>query len=154
MAKESREPAGCKGHGKQFDKQSKANQTPLEAVTLAEDSSDIWSTLLEMKEQLDRIESVVCCPDNRRTAKKWFTTAEAARQLKRRPFTVREWCRLGRINAEKRPCGRGGNQQWKISADEIQRIDNEGLLPELIPKFGIPESRADIANRRSNGVLR
>ncbi len=42
---------------------------------------------------------------------------------------MREWFRLGRIRAEKRPCGRGRSQEWMINHDELTRIRNEGLLP-------------------------
>jgi hypothetical protein len=65
-----------------------------------------------------------------RTLKDWYTTAEAARILERAEWTVREWCRLGRVNADKRPCGRGRSQEWIISHEELQRIRNEGLLPD------------------------
>ena len=59
----------------------------------------------------------------------WFTTSEVAEQLKRSSFTVREWSRLGRINAEKRAVGRGCALEWMICADEVKRIREFGLLP-------------------------
>lgn len=39
--------------------------------------------------------------------KEWYTTSEIAKLLDKAEFTVREWCRLKRINAKKRSCGRG-----------------------------------------------
>ena len=59
---------------------------------------------------------------------RWFTPTEAAELLGKRPYTVREWCRLRRINARKRPTGRGEAEEWEISADEIDRYKNHGLL--------------------------
>ncbi len=62
--------------------------------------------------------------------KQWFTTEEVAQILDRAPWTVRQWCRLGRVQAKKRQCGRGLSAEWIISRDEIARIRNEGLLPQ------------------------
>ncbi len=42
-----------------------------------------------------------------RTIQDKYSTAGAAKVLGKSEFTVREWCRLGRVRAEKRPCGRG-----------------------------------------------
>lgn len=61
--------------------------------------------------------------------KAFYTTAEAAVLLQRKPFTVRQWARLQRIHAEKTHSGRGLDPEWRISKAEIIRIQNEGLLP-------------------------
>lgn len=61
--------------------------------------------------------------------KEWYSTNEVAQILTRRPYTVREWCRLGRINATRTHSGRGEVEEWRISHQELQRIQNEGLLP-------------------------
>ena len=61
--------------------------------------------------------------------KEWYTPAEAAGLLAKKPYTVREWCRLQRINARKRPTGRGETDEWEVSVDEIERYRNHGLLP-------------------------
>ena len=70
---------------------------------------------------------------DRRPQKDWYTVREIAELLDRSEFTVREWCRLERVNASKRACGRGNSAEWIISAEELRRIQNEGLLP--IRKF-------------------
>lgn len=62
-------------------------------------------------------------------AKEWYSTQEAAEILKKRPYTVRNWCRMGRVRAEKIEAGRGVDGEWRISHEEITRIQNEGLLP-------------------------
>jgi excisionase family DNA binding protein len=63
-----------------------------------------------------------------KAAREWYTVEEAASLIGRKPYTVREWCREGRINATKRPEKRGGTELWNISATEITRYKNEGLL--------------------------
>ena len=64
-----------------------------------------------------------------RTVKDYYTTAEAAEITGKAEFTVREYCRLGRVRGEKLACGRGKHQAWVISHDELTRYRNEGLLP-------------------------
>ena len=82
--------------------------------------------------RLDRIESKLDVLALQRKVKDWYTTREVAALLEKKEFTVREWCRLGRVHAEKRQGGRGKSQEWKISHEELLRIQNEGLLP--LPK--------------------
>jgi hypothetical protein len=83
--------------------------------------------------RLDRLE--LCVGEVRdllvaqRAVKDWYTTAEIAKILDKAEFTVREYCRLGRVRAEKRPCGRGKSQEWIVSHDELTRLRNDGLLP-------------------------
>jgi len=80
-------------------------------------------------ERLERIEAAISLLVQQKTVKDYYTTSEAAKILGKAEFTVREWCRLGRIEAEKRACGRGISQEWIICHDELVRIQNAGLLP-------------------------
>lgn len=82
-----------------------------------------------VSQRLERIESLLEQLIKLRTVKDWYTIAEAAQVLGRAEFTVREWCRLGRVYASKRECGRGRSKEWIISHEELTRIQNEGLLP-------------------------
>jgi hypothetical protein len=61
--------------------------------------------------------------------KEFYSTAEVAETLGKSEYTVREWCRLGRINASKRQYARGAYPEWLISHGELIRIQNEGILP-------------------------
>jgi transposase len=62
--------------------------------------------------------------------KDFYSTDEVAEILDKAEFTVREWARRGRINAQKRRSGRGRYRSWVISHEELKRIEREGLLPE------------------------
>ena len=66
---------------------------------------------------------------DQRTIKESYTTVEVASIAGKKPYTVREWCRLQRINASKAMCGRGCEEEWRISHEDLLRIQNEGLLP-------------------------
>jgi len=82
-----------------------------------------------LDERLDRIESLLAELVVQRTVKDWYSTAEVAKHLGRAEYTVREWCRQGRIRAKKKPCGRGKGGEWLVSHEEFMRLRNEGLLP-------------------------
>src|SRR5439155_11161778 len=86
-----------------------------------------WSDVLA---RLDRLEALLLVLVERETVKDWYTTEEVAKLLGKAEFTVREWCRLGRIRAEKRKSGRGAHPAWVVSHDELQRYRREGLLPQ------------------------
>lgn len=83
----------------------------------------------ELLKRLEHIETLLSCLIEQRQVQNWYDTKTVAEILKRSPYRVREWCRLGRIHAEKRACGRGRNQEWMISHKELMRIKSEGLLP-------------------------
>lgn len=79
--------------------------------------------------RLERIESAVLELLRQRTMKDWYSTEEFAAIVGKAEFTCREWCRLGRIRAEKKGSGRGKFQSWVISHAELLRYEREGLLP-------------------------
>lgn len=83
----------------------------------------------QLYERLDRIEDALRRLLQERTVQTYYSTADVAQHLGKAEFTVREWCRLGRIRAEKRRCGRGHAQEWMVSHTELERIRSEGLLP-------------------------
>ena len=80
-------------------------------------------------DRLERIEATLILLTEKQTAKDWYTTDELARVVGKAEFTVREWCRLGRMRAEKRMSGRGAFPAWVVSHQELLRYQREGLLP-------------------------
>ena len=83
----------------------------------------------ELQERLQRIEVLLESLVEQKQSKEYYSTSEVAELLGKAEFTVREWCRLGRVWAEKRASGRGSSKEWMISNVELERIRNEGLLP-------------------------
>lgn len=60
--------------------------------------------------------------------KEWWSPEGLAEVLHRKPFTVREWCRLGRIKASKDKYSR----LWRVSDEEAKRlVAGGGLQPVL-----------------------
>ena len=86
-------------------------------------------SLIEVVERLTRIESVLHSLASGRASKEWFSTKEVADILGKAEFTVREWCRLGRVHAKKQNTGRGPHAAWVICQQELLRLEREGLLP-------------------------
>ncbi|WP_020476158.1 MerR family transcriptional regulator [Zavarzinella formosa] len=86
-------------------------------------------TDIEMKGWMDRVEQMLAILVQRQTVKDFYGTDEFAEMVGKAEFTVRSWCRLGRINAEKKGSGRGAHQSWVVSNAELERFRREGLLP-------------------------
>jgi hypothetical protein len=80
-------------------------------------------------ERLDKLEALLGELLRQRTVRDWYSTDEAAGILGKARFTVREWCRHGRVYCRKKKNGRGKHQSWVISHEELLRIQREGLLP-------------------------
>ena len=93
----------------------------------------ILESIERLADRMEKMESMLATLVQQKTIKDWYTTTEVASLLGKAEFTVREWCRLGRVRAQKRECGRGPHQEWIVSHEELLRIRNEGLLP--VPKY-------------------
>jgi hypothetical protein len=87
----------------------------------------------DLTARLDRIEQTLGLLVQQRATKEWYSTGEVAKLLDKAEFTVREWCRLGKVKAEKKKSGRGVASEWIISHEELTRVRNEGLLPDPRP---------------------
>jgi hypothetical protein len=64
----------------------------------------------------------------RQAVQEWYTTLEFATTVGKAEFTIREYCRLGRLRGEKRQSGRGSYPQWVLSHVELERYRRNGLL--------------------------
>jgi len=88
---------------------------------------------MTVEERLQRIESMLVVLVERQTIKNFYEVEEFAKSVGKSSFTVREWCRLGRIRAEKKLSGRGAYARWVVPHAELLRYQKEGLLPYRRP---------------------
>ena len=83
---------------------------------------------MTLEERLEKIEAMLFVLVERQIAREWYSTHEFAKTVGKAEFTIREYCRLGRLRAEKRQSGRGSYPQWVLSHAELERYQREGLL--------------------------
>jgi hypothetical protein len=81
------------------------------------------------EKRLENIERLLGQLVTKTMVKSWYSVEEFALLVGRTSFTCREWCRLGRINAEKTLTQTGSATMWSISHEEYLRYQREGLLP-------------------------
>jgi hypothetical protein len=96
-------------------------------------SPGLENRMITMDQRLERIETMVASILNKQKVQEWYTTEEFAGLVGKAEFTVREWCRNGRIHGEKQGSGRGASKAWVISHAELQRFQKEGQLPPKKP---------------------
>jgi excisionase family DNA binding protein len=95
----------------------------------ANNGIDVLELVRAQQAQLDRLERKLDDALAGQRRKDWYTTAEVAERMGVTDDTVREWCRLRRIRAEKRQSGQGPARPWMIAHPQLERLVNEGLLP-------------------------
>jgi hypothetical protein len=83
---------------------------------------------MRLRERLERIEAMLAVLVERQQGQGWYTTRQFGHAVGKSEFTIREYCRLGRLKAEKRQSGRGAYPQWVLSHAELLRFQREGLL--------------------------
>ena len=84
---------------------------------------------MTLEERLEKIEAMLIVLVERQAVRDWYTTHEFAKTVGKAEFTIREYCRLGRLRAEKRQSGRGAYPQWVLAQAELDRYRRNGLLP-------------------------
>ncbi len=80
-----------------------------------------------VSKRLDQLATMVQEMATDHPGREWYAVDEFAELVGKGKFTVREWCRLGRLHAEKQQSGRGRHQAWVISRAELERYRKEGL---------------------------
>jgi hypothetical protein len=88
---------------------------------------------MTVEEKLEELRLMVLLLIERQTVKEFYEIEEFSRLVGKSCFTCREWCRLGRIQAEKKLSGRGAYARWVVPHAEVQRYQREGLLPYRQP---------------------
>lgn len=84
-------------------------------------NDEAMSLLKSMCIRLDSIEKRLAL----NVEKEAYTTAEVASRIDRAEWTVRQWCNKGRIRA-KRVHGKGRGGEWRITREELERIQKDG----------------------------
>ena len=97
------------------------------------ESFSMKNQLILMEQRQEILITMVTALFKKQTVKDWYTTDEFAELVGKAEFTVREWCRNGRIHGEKQGSGRGASKAWVISHAELQRFQKEGQLPPKKP---------------------
>jgi hypothetical protein len=57
---------------------------------------------MSIEERLEKIEAMLIVLVQGSQVREWYTTLEFAQATGKSEFTIREYCRLGRLNASKR----------------------------------------------------
>jgi hypothetical protein len=96
--------------------------TPSESNTAV--APGILEEIRQIKEQNLEILRLMRVARDRR----WYNLQDAGERLNRAAWTLRQLCSHGKIRAEK-----GEDSQWRIAADELTRLEQEGV-PRLPPR--------------------
>ena len=91
-------------------------------------SDFIINCLFDLRNEIQKLTQMITT-NHVLSQKEYYSIKEFAKIIERSEFTVREYCRKGRINAEKCDSGRGSNQNWKISSQELNYFKSHGLRP-------------------------
>ena len=84
---------------------------------------------MTLEDRLEKIEAMLLALVERQAVREWYSVEEFSHIVRRAEFTCREWCRHGRIDAQKKSSGRGAHTSWVVSHAELLRYQREGLLP-------------------------
>lgn len=112
--------------------QSQHLPSPVDYSWFASRFEDLLERFVALETTIETLEQNLASinhPRDQAPAREYYSVPEFAELVGRGEYTVREWCRMERINAEKCETGRGDAKSWKIPADELARYRDHGLLP-------------------------
>jgi hypothetical protein len=92
--------------------------------SIAKSLAELLEEMTCVVEKVDRLEKATQLAVEKET----YTVEEAAGRLNRAPWAVRQWCNLGQAKATK-VGGRGRRGEWRITHEELTRLQNEGAKP-------------------------
>jgi hypothetical protein len=79
-----------------------------------------------LEDQLHRVEKqngeILAVLTKAHDNRKWYPAEDVARRTDRQPWTIRQLCNKGLIRGIK-----GEDGKWKISAEELSRLETEGV---------------------------
>jgi hypothetical protein len=83
----------------------------------------------EERARFDRIERLLEQLVDRQAVRQWYSFDKFARLVGKAAFTVRRWCYLGRVRAERSMTRSGPPHVWAVGHDEHLRYQRARLLP-------------------------
>ena len=86
---------------------------------------NVVQCLYDLKKDIQKLTQIVTA-NQVPMKKEYYSVKEVATIIERAEFTVREYCRMKRIIAEKKDSGRGSSNEWKISYEELNHYLNHG----------------------------
>jgi transposase len=78
--------------------------------------------ILARLERIEKLQSLNIMKDG-------YAVEEVAERVRRKAYTVRQWANRGQIQARK-VAGSGPTGEWRVSPEELARIQAEGPKPE------------------------
>lgn len=110
----------------------KPDAPAIDYVWIAAQFREVTDVLNELSRTLASIDEKLQQPREATSLtieREFYSIVEFAELVGKSAYTVREWCRLERIHAEKCDSGRGDAKAWKIPVAELARYQDHGLLP-------------------------
>ncbi len=87
---------------------------------------------MTVNERLEKIEAKLDVLVERQSLKHWYSTGEFAQLVGKAEFTVRQWCRLGRIRAERRTAVAARTLRGQYLTQNYYGISAKGYYSRMI----------------------